>query len=167
MHFRRCKKKNEKNVCLKMAAYTSPSGYNYSSVWPMETDYVKIIYRNKNALWMKTHWYYALYISLVYIIFIFSAQRLMKNREKFELRKYFVVWNFGLAVYSILGTLRTLPEFIYIVTTHPIKYSVCVETFSYGITGYWSWLFCASKIVELIDTIFIILRKQPLIFLHW
>lgn len=34
-------------------------------------------------------------------------------------------------------------------------------------SGFWSWLFVLSKLPELGDTIFIVLRKQPLIFLHW
>ncbi|RXG68960.1 Elongation of very long chain fatty acids protein 6 [Armadillidium vulgare] len=33
--------------------------------------------------------------------------------------------------------------------------------------GFWNWMFTLSKVPELGDTIFIVLRKQPLIFLHW
>ncbi|CAG0895138.1 unnamed protein product [Cyprideis torosa] len=35
------------------------------------------------------------------------------------------------------------------------------------VSGTWTWLFILSKVPELGDTIFIVLRKQPLIFLHW
>lgn len=31
----------------------------------------------------------------------------------------------------------------------------------------WSWLFSLSKIIELGDTLFVVLRKAPLMFLHW
>ena len=35
------------------------------------------------------------------------------------------------------------------------------------VSGFWSSLFVLSKVPELGDTIFIILRKQQLRFLHW
>ncbi|CAG0917283.1 unnamed protein product, partial [Notodromas monacha] len=35
------------------------------------------------------------------------------------------------------------------------------------VSGCWGFLFTVSKLVELGDTVFILLRKQPLIFLHW
>ena len=35
------------------------------------------------------------------------------------------------------------------------------------VSALWTWLFIASKIPELGDTAFIVLRKQKLIFLHW
>jgi hypothetical protein len=33
--------------------------------------------------------------------------------------------------------------------------------------AFWAWIFVISKALELGDTVFIVLRKQPLIFLHW
>lgn len=35
------------------------------------------------------------------------------------------------------------------------------------VSGFWTWMFTLSKVPELGDTIFIVLRKQNLIFLHW
>lgn len=34
-------------------------------------------------------------------------------------------------------------------------------------SGFWSWVFVLSKLPELCDTIFVVMRKKPLIFLHW
>jgi len=39
--------------------------------------------------------------------------------------------------------------------------------YSDAITGYWGWMFVMSKAPELGDTLFLILRKRPVIFMHW
>ena len=46
---------------------------------------------------------------------------------------------------------------------------LCVRSpsYFYGPTAFWSYMFVISKVYELGDTVFIVLRKQPLIFLHW
>ena len=41
------------------------------------------------------------------------------------------------------------------------------ESWGNGPVGLWVMLFIFSKVPELIDTVFIVLRKKPLIFLHW
>lgn len=35
------------------------------------------------------------------------------------------------------------------------------------VSSFWTFLFVLSKLPEFGDTVFIVLRKQPLIFLHW
>ena len=56
---------------------------------------------------------------------------------------------------------------------HAIFIFVVIQTLFYSyvevdrVSGFWSSLFVLSKVPELGDTIFIILRKQQLRFLHW
>merc|ERR1719334_1164498 len=37
----------------------------------------------------------------------------------------------------------------------------------YPAQGFWLWVFCTSKIPEMIDTLFLVVRGRPVIFLHW
>ncbi|XP_062902429.1 very long chain fatty acid elongase 6 isoform X4 [Mobula hypostoma] len=68
----------------------------------------------------------------------------------------------------IIGAVRTGAYMVYILTTSGLKQSVCDQGFYNGpISKFWAYAFVLSKAPELGDTIFIILRKQKLIFLHW
>ena len=67
-----------------------------------------------------------------------------------------------------MGSLHCLPEFIDIITKKGLVESFC--SISYADDNrllFWHLLFGWSKLIEFGDTLFIILRKQKLIKLHW
>ena len=91
----------------------------------------------------------------------------MENRPSFDLRKELVIWSATLAIFSIIGTVRTVPVRWYSVSNYGWSHAVCNTELYTGPIALWYGLFIISKIYEFGDTIFIILRKQKLIFLHW
>uniref|UniRef100_A0A914YA90 Elongation of very long chain fatty acids protein n=1 Tax=Panagrolaimus superbus TaxID=310955 RepID=A0A914YA90_9BILA len=92
----------------------------------------------------------------------------MKDFRPFELRRSLQIWNLSLAIFSGVGALITGKAIFQEVLNHGLTESYCKKgDFWHGLSGYWTFLFCYSKILELGDTFFIVLRKKPLIFLHW
>lgn len=107
-------------------------------------------------------------MSVLYLILIFGLKRLMKNREPFDLKISLAAWNFSLAVFSAVAAFRLLTEFFSVIIYKGLFNSYCYSyDFLKDASGYWAWMFMVSKLFEFIDTIFIVLRKRPLIFLHW
>ncbi|XP_045187614.2 elongation of very long chain fatty acids protein 6-like [Mercenaria mercenaria] len=119
--------------------------------------------------YLRRHWTDSFIYSGIYVIVVFGCQFLMKNRERFELRPYLAIWSGLLAVFSIMGTIRTVPELIWAVKYNGFEYSCCSGSYlEHGkVSSFWGCLFALSKVAELGDTLFMVLRKQQLIFLHW
>jgi len=68
--------------------------------------------------------HYSFYISIVYLITIFSLKKWMDTREKgFNLRRYLTAWNVFLALFSIFGVIRCLPEFIHVLYNEGVRAS--------------------------------------------
>lgn len=91
----------------------------------------------------------------------------MLKREKFHLHRSLIAWNIVLAVFSIAGTIRFWPDFLVYAYEKGFSGSICHRIPNLGLTACWIYFFGMSKMIELIDTSFIIMRKQKLIFLHW
>lgn len=108
--------------------------------------------------------------SVVYVLLIFIGKRWMRDKPAYSLRRPLAMWNTGLVVFSILGCLTLCPYLISSVVDDGFLHSVCNDVvFSSGAphVALWCLLFLLSKSVELFDTMFVILRKTPLNFLHW
>jgi len=106
---------------------------------------------------------------VVYVALIYAGQKLMEPRKAMALDRALLLWNVGLAVFSIIGALRMTPEWAWSIFGHgnSLTYSICSASFAQGVTGFWTQAFALSKVAELIDTVFIVARKRPLLFLHW
>jgi len=107
---------------------------------------------------------------IVYFSLCYFLSQYMKNRPAYDLRGPLAVWNLFLSIFSMYGTLRVTPHLLDKMTRMTFEETVCDSAHTYygaGAAGLAVQLFILSKIPELFDTIFIILKKKPLIFLHW
>ncbi|XP_063611761.1 very long chain fatty acid elongase 6-like isoform X1 [Penaeus indicus] len=146
--------------------YYTATNYSYSYTFNFEEEFEVKDYTG----WMRVNWWHSIIWTSMYVFFIFAGQRYMQNRHRFELRSYLVVWNILLAVFSTMGALRTVPEMFHILKDYGFSFSTCISGKPFldnRVGGFWNWMFTLSKVPELGDTVFIVLRKQPLIFLHW
>ena len=91
----------------------------------------------------------------------------MKDRESYNLRRPLFLWSLGLSLFSFLGFYNCSFTHLRLLVTEGFEASVCGQLMYDGTCGLWMWLFVLSKAPELLDTYFILLRKQKLIFLHW
>lgn len=114
----------------------------------------------------------AMYMTAVlYVVVIFGLRDVVMPRMKaFDLWPLLALWNLGLSVFSTYGALRTVPALVRLMVDGGWRASVCGVTedaWCESNVGHWVFLFIVSKMPELVDTLFLALRKKPIIFLHW
>jgi elongation of very long chain fatty acids protein 6 len=107
---------------------------------------------------------------VAYMLFCYFGQKIMENYKPFNLIGSLAAWNLFLSLFSTYGAIRTVPHLLHRISTLPFEQTVCEApyvAYGNGACGLATQLFILSKIPELVDTVFIVLRKKPLIFLHW
>ncbi|RMZ91202.1 hypothetical protein DV736_g1561, partial [Chaetothyriales sp. CBS 134916] len=102
-----------------------------------------------------------------YYIIIFGGKYLMKNRKPFVLNGPFMVHNLYLTLISGVLLALFIEQLVPTLANHGVFYAIC----SYG--GGWThqlvilyYMNYLTKYLELIDTVFLVLKKKPLTFLH-
>ncbi|KAI6178928.1 Elongation of very long chain fatty acids protein [Aphelenchoides besseyi] len=110
----------------------------------------------------------AFVLSMVYVVVIFSIKAFMSSRKPLNIKLPLQLWNLWLALFSIAGAVVTTKALLHEIFNYGLvaSYTKCGDFFQ-DVSGLWTFWFCMSKMAELGDTIFIVLRKRPLIFLHW
>jgi len=107
---------------------------------------------------------------ILYGLGIVVGQRMMRDQKAFDLRWTLAAWNFFLSAFSGWGMVRTVPHLLYNLYAFSPQDTLCkpaIFMYGCGATGMWVQFFIFSKVPELFDTVFIVLRKKPLVFLHW
>jgi len=138
----------------------------YSHVYSFESSFDQFSAQS----WTQAHWVPLCTVTgAAYVTLVFTGQSYMSSRAPFHLRGALATWSALLAAFSMMGFSRTAPELLNILREGGVQESVCNPSYMLEnkVTAFWTWLFVLSKLPELGDTAFIVLRKQKLIFLHW
>jgi len=91
-----------------------------------------------------------------------------KPKEK-KIDYVLALWNLSLSLFSIFGATRTVPRLLQVFEERHFVASVCGNVMVWCNTpaGLWVFLFILSKVPELIDTAFLVVKRKNIGFLHW
>jgi elongation of very long chain fatty acids protein 4 len=112
----------------------------------------------------------ALIIVVLYLAFVVIAPRVMASRPPMDLKRLIVVYNFAmvaLSAYMCAEFFLTTASMGYSYFCQGVDWSYPTDPLSMRLVHV-NWLFFMSKIIELADTVFFILRKKDnqVTFLH-
>lgn len=123
-------------------------------------------HRDARSYFYPHYTYFFMSCAILYYPLLCAGIAFMRNRSPFVLRIPLVVWNILLSFVSGYGAFH-IAYYVYNSkrSTHDL---VCNHEETY--TSEIAWivaLFNATKILEWGDTIFLVLKKRKIIFLHW
>lgn len=107
----------------------------------------------------------AIFIATYYVV-IFGGRELMRNRPAFKLNKLFIIHNFYLTVISGGLLACFIEQLVPTLWKNGLFDGVCGNsgwTQPLLVLYYLNYL---TKYLELLDTVFLVLKKKPLTFLH-
>jgi elongation of very long chain fatty acids protein 6 len=138
-------------------------------------------------VWTQNHMEVPVFAVGAYLWFVFYFPKLqdwhylpaaIKAENLPDLKKPMAVWSLGLALFSMVGASRVVPVLLGELFDgtkgatfyERFLFSACGEParrYKDGPVGLWTMLFIYSKFPELVDTVFLVLQRKKVIFLHW
>ncbi|KAI6233451.1 GNS1 SUR4 membrane protein domain containing protein [Aphelenchoides fujianensis] len=116
---------------------------------------------------IQRNWFLSIPFSIFYYTIIRVIQSAMRRRPPFALNNALFYWNAALSVFSFFALVRFSEDFVQTYLRYGFTHTICRTCNPSDVGGFWSFVFGCSKLLELGDTLFIVLRKRPLIFLHY
>lgn len=144
-----------------LVALSSPSGRAALAIDSMPWQ----LTMKETTEWMARHYEIPFILVATYLTGIYVGTKLMASRQPFDLKGALAAWNFLLSAGSITGFVMASHLAINAVRHKGVHALACDNTVWWGNPAV--MLFCLSKVPELVDTAFIVLRKKPLHFLHY
>jgi len=120
----------------------------------------------------REEWHYSFIIAAAYILLLVLGPKVMQffDRPRW-LKPVIVLWNLLLVIFSTAGAFRiislTLPEVQRLGALSFICHDARNRCGNLPLQCLYLCLFCASKVPEMLDTVFLIIAKKNVIFLHW
>lgn len=104
----------------------------------------------------------------VYLFILWLIRRILENRKPFDLRFAVACHNAVLGVLSLVMLIGIINSIVWrsIVTSFWESWCMPGRSHTRGDGCFWEYVFYVSKYYELVDSIFLALRKKPLTFLH-
>ena len=105
-----------------------------------------------------------------YLLMVWQGPKHMALRPPYKLRLVSRCWNTSIALFSLCGALVCVPHLLAQLSAHGFWYSVCADVYELagmGAPALWASLFTWSKLLELFDTLLLVLKKRPVRTLHW
>ena len=90
--------------------FQSKTGYNYTFLFAFEKKFFNETLAQEKMQFVSEYFYKSLVYAFIYLIILFTSQKFMEKREKFNLKYSLIAWNFVLAGFSTLGAIRVWPE---------------------------------------------------------
>ncbi|KAI0825120.1 elongase of fatty acids ELO [Trametes gibbosa] len=101
-----------------------------------------------------------------YLVIIFSVQAWMKDRSPYKLQFLFRLHNAFLSSGSLLLVLLIMEEVVPMYYKHGTFWALCHDDMWTSKLEFYYMINYYFKYIELIDTVFLALKKKPLAFLH-
>ncbi|KAI9202335.1 ELO family [Polychytrium aggregatum] len=105
----------------------------------------------------------------IYATTILGLRQYMKNREPFKLVNATAIHNMILCIWSLIMAVGVSYS-VYQVGQVEFRAMFCTlpsHSAARGSLWFWIYVYYISKFYELLDTVILVLKKKPIIFLHW